>query len=140
MTDKTLVLRPIQRTLVLYPKGRTGERGPAGTSGGTVPPISFTYGEAPHDVFNAPSAGRVVLSRIGITEAFDGSGAQITIGTNSDHDALISADDNDPMQIGQYETVPDFDLSEGDGVRIYITPGTGATQGAGFLFIEFVPF
>jgi hypothetical protein len=44
------------------------------------------------------------------------------------------------MQIGQYETVPDFDLSEGDGVRIYITPGTGATQGAGFLLIEFVPF
>jgi hypothetical protein len=140
MTDQTLVLRPVRRALVLYPKGRPGERGLPGTSGGTIPPIAFTYGEAPHDVFTAPSDGRVVLSRIGISEAFDGAGAQITVGTSANHDALIGADDNDPMQLGQYETVPDFDLSEGDGVRIYITPGTGATQGAGFLFIEFVPF
>jgi hypothetical protein len=36
MTDQTLVLRPIRRTLVLYPKGRPGKDGANGSGGDTT--------------------------------------------------------------------------------------------------------
>jgi hypothetical protein len=120
--------------------GQQGPKGDPGISGGgSVPPVSIAVGDAAHVVFEAPEDGVVTNVRLRVTEAFDGTGAQVAIGTIGDADAVMAAADSDVSTAAEYETTPDFAMTEGQTLLVTITPGSGATQGAAQLLFQFTP-
>ena len=134
------VLAPVVRPVVLDvgkggPRGPRGERGPAG---GSIPAISFSYGDAAHTIYTPESAGTLTYTRIKLNTAFNGVAPQIIIGTAADPDAAMPADYNDPKLALEYENTPDIHLDENESVILTITPD-GSTQGAGLIFLEFLP-
>lgn len=119
------------------PQGPRGERGPAGAdSSGQVPPIPFSWGDAPREVFTAPTAGVLAIVRIQYTTAFNGSGASVRVGTVAE--AAMPESYSNPYTTHEFENSPDLMLDEGDVVYLTITPGT-ASAGAGLLFLTFLP-
>lgn len=136
---RTTPVKTIDRPTVVH-AGTPGLQGPPGTSaGGGIAPIAFSYGDAPGTVWTAPVAGSVVLARVTIDPAFNGAGAEVLVGTAGTPGLLVDATRVDPSMVGDYELTPDVDLPAGTAVRITINPGSGASQGAGVLFLEFVP-
>jgi hypothetical protein len=136
---RTTPVQAIDRPTVVH-AGTPGLQGPPGTgAGGGIPPIAFAYGDAPGTVWTAPVAGRVVLARVTIDPAFDGAGAEVLVGTAGTPGLLVDATRVAPSMVGDYELTPDVDLLAGTAVRITINPGSGASQGAGVLFLDFVP-
>lgn len=119
--------------------GPRGPRGQAGAAGDSVPPHTFSWGDAPQAVFEAPSAGVLTLVRIQMTTPFNGSGASIRVGTSLDSEAVLPAAWNDPYSTNEFENSPDLAMTEGQEVLLSITPGT-ASEGSGTLYISFVPY
>jgi hypothetical protein len=119
------------------PQGPRGERGPPGAdASGQVPPIPFSWGDAPREVFTAPTAGVLAIVRIQYTTAFNGSGASVRVGTATE--VAMPESYNNPYTTHEFENSPDLMLDEGDVVYLTITPGT-ASAGAGLLFLTFIP-
>lgn len=101
---------------------------------------NFAFGDAtPSLIFTAPHDLVVTRVRLTITAPFDGSGAALTIGTAGDPDLVQDASQNDPSTAGGYGIAPDLLLSEGDQLFLSITPGSGASAGAGFVSIDSIP-
>jgi hypothetical protein len=120
--------------------GMRGMPGPAGVGGtGAIPPIAFSYGDAARAVFTPDVPSILVSARVRITVPFDGAGPEIRLGTAADDDAFMSAADSDPTMAAEFETTPDVPLADGASVRLTITPGAGATQGAGVLLLNVLP-
>lgn len=118
--------------------GPRGPQGPPGLSGGgVIEPIGWSWGDAPGDVYVPAEQGTVVLARLKIDTVFNGVGASISVGTQGDHELLLPSAWIDPYQAIEIENTPDVVLAAGEGIRIYITPGT-ASQGAGRLFLQFL--
>lgn len=129
----------VSRPTVVRAGGSMGPQGPRGAPGGSVPAITFGFGDAPHAVFTPDAAGVLVNARLKIDTPFDGGGAQIRVGIAGDAEAVLSAADNDPTRALEYENSPDLRMTAGQGVVLAITPGTGTTQGAGQLFLTYLP-
>jgi hypothetical protein len=121
------------------PQGEQGEVGPAGPSSAGVAPIAFSWGDASSVIWTPSDSGTLVVARLVIETAFDGAGAALTLGTNAAPAAIMSADQNAPGETGEYEVTADLALSAGTGVRLTITPGAGASQGAGLIYLIFLP-
>lgn len=121
------------------PQGGRGERGPAGPdASGQIPPHPFAWGDAPANVFEAPSAGVLTIVRLQFTEAFNDPAAVVLIGTADDPGAAMPGTYNDPARAIEFENSPDLSLAEGEAVRLHIHPAS-ASQGAGLLFLTFLP-
>lgn len=121
-------------------EGPQGPRGVPGTNGGTIAPVYFSFGDAtPDTIYTTDSAGTVVNVRLIVDTAFDGAGASISLGTTTDPDLLLDEAENDPSVASEYESTPDVVLTSGTAVRLSITPGAGATQGAGRILLTFIP-
>lgn len=118
-------------------QGPQGEPGLSG--GGTIPPVAFSYGDAAGTIYTPGDAGTLTTARVVITTPFDGAGAALILGTVGDPDGIMPATDNDPTEAGEYEATADFPLAAGEGIRLTITPGAGASQGAGLIYLEFIP-
>lgn len=108
----------------------------SGTDDGTCCPIDlpFAFGDA------TPSAigeheGVFIATSIVITEAFNGTGAALSIGSMGDHELLMPAAANVPGEVGRYEFNPSLRLSP-TALFLFITPGFGATQGRGVVYME----
>lgn len=134
-----------ERSSVLIPTGAPGARGPAGEDGqpgidaqGQIPPIPFSWGDAPATVYTPEVDGMLTIVRVQYTTAFNGSGATLVVGTTADPDAAMPAAYNSPHSVYEYENTPDLPLDEGEALVLTITPGT-ASQGAGLLFLTFLP-
>lgn len=119
--------------------GGMGVQGVRGEPGGSIPAISFSFGDAAHTVWTPDAPGLLTYLRILIDTAFDGEGAAIIVGTLSEPDAAMPADYSNPAALQEFENTPDIRLDAGEGVRLAITPGSGATQGAGRLILQFLP-
>lgn len=126
-------------TLAIVQSLKGDEGAPGVSGGGPTPPINFAFGDAPSMVFVPAVAGVVTIVRVDIATPFDGTGAAIEVGTDADHTALMSSAFNDPTAIAEYELTVAVPLVAGEGVRLGITPGTGATRGSGTLFLTFAP-
>lgn len=106
----------------------------------TIPPIAFSFGDAtPNDIYTATVDGTFTDVRMTIETDFDGTGPSVALGVTGDLDALLATNQSDPTEVGAYENAPDVHVSAGDQVIISITPGSGASQGAGRVFLVFVP-
>ena len=129
------LVRPIVRVTDIVERGPQGPRGQAGSN---ITPIDFTFGDASSIVWVPGDAGLLSLVRLFITVPFNGVGAAISVGTASDPEALMPAAFCDPTAEQGFENTPDVELASGEGVRLVITPGTGATAGAGVLLLQFL--
>lgn len=111
---------------------------PADTSDSTYRKVvSFSFGDAsPAPVFTASAGCTDVLARIVIDTPFNGAGAALKLGTSTAPEALIAAANNDPTTAAGYESAPDVALASGEAIVLTITPGTGATQGAGRIIFD----
>lgn len=74
-----------------------------------------------------------------VDEVFDGIGAQLELGTAADPDIAMPAGYSDLSALQEFETSPDVHLAAGEAVHLTITPGSGASAGAGRLLLEFLP-
>ena len=81
----------------------------------------------------------MVEVRVDIDAAFNGAGASISVGTQSDPDAIMAATKNNPYEVAMYNATTEIALAQGDGIWLAISPGSGASQGAGTLHVTFVP-
>lgn len=130
------VEKPTTRTLKLV---TPGPQGPPGAPGGSIAPIDFAYGDAPRAVWTPESSGLLMLARLIILQAFNGVGAAIIVGTQTQPDAAMPSNYNDPSRAFEYENTPDIRLAAGESIFLTITPGSGATAGAGTLILGFLP-
>jgi hypothetical protein len=90
MTDKTLVLRPIQRTLVLYPKGRPGEKGEPG-DGGSGGDLNYVFSQS------SPASTWTIthpLNKFPSVSVIDSSGRLVYGVVNYDSTSQVTVDFN----------------------------------------------
>ncbi len=109
---------------------------------GSVPPlkagvrIPFAYGDAsPRVVQSIRAETLIVAVQVAITTAFNGEGAAVQV-VDSLGGVLLSAAQVNPSTVDTYESTPGVVLGEGTDILIQITPGSGATSGAGYLVIH----
>src|SRR5690606_10082304 len=107
-----------------------GPQGPRGYSGASIPPIAFSYGDAPSFVWTAYANGVIPYVRLNVDIPVDGVLPTVLV-TLSTSAVLLPSDYVDAATVGDYENTPDVRVSEGDKVRLAVTPGVGATQGSG---------
>lgn len=123
-------------------RGRQGERGPQGIPGqsGAVAPIEqFSYGDAPTVVFTAPYDGYMVAVAVTLEIPFNGASPDVSFGTVGDPDLIMPAGLIDAGIAGIYEVSPFIYLAQDTEVLAFMFPGSGASQGSGFVRFEFVP-
>lgn len=134
---------PRPNAVVLGGLGRTGPKGDKGDTGASavgVPPIAFSYGDAPGAIWTADAAGTITGVRLLVATPFDGVGATIALGRSAGAvDAIMTTDQNYPGMASEYENTPDVHLAAGEAVTILIVPGTSGTQGAGTIYLSFLP-
>lgn len=119
--------------------GGLGIQGLPGAPGGSIAPINFSWGDAPHAVWTAPHAGVLTLVRVDILTPFNGTNPSIKFGTASAPEAGMPAAYNDPTQVAKYQNTADFRVAANDALILDINPGTFPTAGDGTLFLEFLP-
>jgi hypothetical protein len=71
-----------------------------------------------------------------ITVTFNGVGAGLQLGVPSSVGALLATLDIDVTVVDFYRTFDPFTVGVAENVQLTITPGAGATQGAGVVFLE----
>jgi hypothetical protein len=139
-STQVAVLRDPSTVVELNARGPMGPIGPAGpASDGTIAPISFSYGDAPGVVFTPSEDGTLTYARVVFETAFDGASPAFKLGTLADDDCVMATHQNDPLEVGEYEVTADAPLVAGQSVYIAITPGAGASQGAGLIYLTFIP-
>ncbi len=117
-------------------QGPQGLVGPQGPAGGAAIEVAFAYGDATPVAAATALTGRLVYGvQIHIRVPFDGIGAALTVGDAGDTDRLMAAADNDPTAVGSYTTTPAYAYGSDTGLTLGITPGAGASQGAGVLVL-----
>lgn len=113
----------------------SGPMGPQGASGtGAALEIPFAYGDATPKFITTAASGKLVYeASVLITETFNGAGAALVIGDAGIADRLLAATENDPGTLGTYTTHPNIVYLVDTVINLTITPGAGASQGAGLL-------
>lgn len=118
-------------SVLVSPVGARGA--PGGEASGNLE-ASFAFGDATPVALGTAQGIAVALSLV-ITEAFNGVGAQLSVGTAGSPELLMAVAQNAPGEIARYEANPGFPIAN-QPLFLFITPGVGATQGAGVLFLE----
>lgn len=107
---------------------------------GIIPLIDFSYGDAsPVVVHTVADAAEVIAVSLQIEQAFNGAGAAISLGTAASPGLLFSSAMNNPAVVGVFEFSPREEIPVGTDIILTITPGAGASQGAGQIFIQATP-
>lgn len=140
VTELDIDARPdVTQVVELVTAGPQGPPGPAGPSSQGIPPIDYAYGDAAGAIFTSSGAGTITLVRLTVSTSFDGASPSLVIGTLLQPSALLAAVQSDLTTLGEYEHTPDYHLNAYEAVRLTITPGVGALQGAGTILLQFVP-
>jgi len=127
------------RVVELAGVGARGEQGPPGPAGGgLVGPFAFSYGDAPGNIYTPSVAGTITEARVIVTTPFDGVGASLTLGTASEPNSIMATADSFLGELAEFEKPADKPINAGEGIRLSITPGSSATQGAGLIYLTFI--
>ena len=101
--------------------------------------IDFTFGDAsPSPIYTILETSANVLLRIVIRTPFNGVGAALSLNAVSGP-TLLASGAVAPSIAGGYEAAPDVVLVAGDVIQLVITPGSGATAGAGSIIVDTIP-
>ncbi len=127
--------------VTLQSGGAPGPKGDPGSSGSgiSIPPISFSFGDAPHVVWTSTAIGTILTTRLNLITPFNGSNPSLTLGTTVNHTALLAANDTDLTLIADYEVATELAVIVGTQLWLEITPGAGTTAGAGTIYLTFFP-
>ena len=111
-----------------------GPAGPRGADGSGAIEMPFGYGDATPRLITTVPAGKFVYEvDLIITTAFNGVGAALAVGDAGIADRLLAIAENAPGTLGTYTTHPNVAYLVGTAVNLTITPGAGASQGAGIV-------
>lgn len=145
--DRGAVVRPEVTSAVVRPRnsritvsnvGRPGRDGRDGRdAAGSISPIAFGYGDAPHVIYTAAEAGLLTYCRIIVRNIFS-PGATLRIGLSVGGEEVMPAAYTDLSQIAEYENTPDVEMNAGDQIYISISPN-GSTSGDGEIILQFLP-
>lgn len=91
---------------------------------------------SPITLGNATAGQRVLQIQVIIPEAWDGTGASLTVGTDTTNDLLVKMQDIDITASGTYEIQPNYAFTSNETIKVFITPGTLATTGKVFISIN----
>lgn len=98
--------------------------------------VAFSFGDAsPKNIHIMPGNKVIIETTIFITEAFNGTGAELTLGDAGDPDRFITATQVIPEAIGLYQTAPGYVYGSPTQITLTITPGSGASTGAGHVIL-----
>lgn len=118
-----------------------GFQGPAGGGGGvdTTPvPVNFAFGDASPRVILPGLAGKIVLAvNINIATPFNGAGASLSVGTLASPELLVAPTQLDLSVATEFEIDPNVSFPTATDIYLTLSPGAGATQGAGWLVFAF---
>lgn len=120
--------------------GPQGIQGVAGTSGTIVTEsqTNFAWGDATPAILLAVAAGVTIYGiSLVILESFDGNGAALSIGVTGDPDLFMATNECDPKTAGVYSMTPGYKFSMAGTIRLFITPGAGASKGNGIVTIDY---
>lgn len=116
------------------------EQDPEGIQGVPGAPaivVNFQFGDVASQVIHTFTAnGYFLRLRAEISVPFDGDGSGISVGTVSDNNLLLSADEIFTSQVMAMEKANSASFNTDDEIRLFITPGFGATQGSGRVILE----
>lgn len=99
---------------------------------------NFAFGDASPASLGTVPANKIVESvELFITEAFDGSGATLTVGDVADPDGLMNAGQNNPAEVGAYSVAPGLTYGVDTEIFLTINPGSGATTGSGTVIVTY---
>lgn len=119
--------------------GPPGPAGPPGSAAGTYQ-ANFAYGDASPAIVATVPAGKAVFEvEVVILNPFDGVGATLSVGDAGLSDRLMASIENDPTQRGSSTTAPAYQYASDTDIILTITPGAGASQGNGIVFIRTNP-
>lgn len=116
----------------------SGLDGEPGLPGGHAVEETFAWGDATPAILSAVEAGDTVYSiTLVILEPFDGAGAALSIGITGAPELLMAAAQCDPKTAGSYSVTPGYKFSAPETLRLFITPGAGASKGNGVVIIDY---
>lgn len=116
--------------------GEQGPQGPPGSAGAASVEFNFAFGDATPATVVTALANKLVYSvQLHIRVPFNGTGAVLTVGDAAQPDRLMKATENDVLTAGANTTAPAHAYAVNTPVLLSITPGAGASQGAGVLIL-----
>ena len=97
----------------------------------------FHYGDATPSPLMTIPAGKAVLScQVVVLQAMNGTGAALSVGsTASTYTDVMNITDNLPSSLSTWSVEPNTVFGVNTGIFLSITPGAGATAGAGIVTI-----
>jgi hypothetical protein len=108
--------------------------------GGTTLLRSFTHGiPSPMLLHTNQTPALLISVELDIRVPFNGGGAQLSIGQPGQPERFMAAAENDPAVAAQYEVFPADEMTAAENIYLFITPGAGATQGAGIVKLVLAP-
>ena len=99
---------------------------------------NFSWGDATPAVLGDFVVGNTIYAiRVVILTVFNGVGAALSVGVTGSPSLLMGVNECDPKMVGTYEVTPGYKLVGPATIRLYITPGAGATAGNGKIMIDY---
>lgn len=124
----------IDDTRIVWDGGAWRVAATQGPGAANYPPIPFSFGDATPKLI-AHAAGYLVAVSIVVQTPFNGAGAALQLQTLAGV-PLLPASEVFPAEAGRYEANPGLFLAAPTGIQLVITPGSGASAGAGFVHME----
>lgn len=113
-------------------QGPEGPPGPPGATGGSFD-VAFSYGDA-SPVLIGVLNGVVISASVVIQTPFNGVLPTLSIGTLTQPSLIMTSAGVFPDELGRFESNPGVTVN--DSLYLYITPGLGASQGSGVVYLE----
>ncbi len=100
--------------------------------------MTFSYGDVSPELITTIPSGMLIFNvEIIIKTTFNGTSPVLTIGDAANYSSLMNNTQNDPTTTGTYESTPSFAYGSNTPIYISITPGSGTTQGNGYITVRY---
>lgn len=141
--DQSIVVIPeSQSTIVIEPQSPAnivispiGVQGTKGDSGEGVRRYFFSYGDSSPKILDTVS-GLVSTVSLIILVPFNGVNPSLKIGDSIVKDRLMNVNQNLPSIVAEFQTNPCYLYGVNTQILLTIDPGSGATQGNGYIILE----
>lgn len=99
--------------------------------------IYFSYSDVSSRLIYTTGFNEIILTlTVVILTPFNGVGASISIGDSAVNNRLANNTQIYLSEVGEYSINPTYKYSSATPINLYLTQGTGATQGNGYIIIE----
>ena len=105
----------------------------------TVFEMAFAWGDvSEREIFSLLAGAVIAEVNVWMLEEFNGVGPVLTIGRPADTDELMNTTEVDPTILSSFSTRPGKEYLFGESVKLYMTPGAGASAGRGVLSVYII--